>query len=575
MANDRVSQVVVEVLGSGSPKARTSQIVVEALGSGSPKARVSQSILEALVPLLANVAHEESFGDTLTFTDVITAKYGLITDTVTFTDVFTGPVIRDLSLSDTLTINDYFLSVIEESMSDTLTFSDSTSADIWKIGNFTDALTLTESLLNQFVGVKTLAEAIDFIDQIEEVMVLLLQFSDNVTFTDSLNGVAVKVLGDTCTFTDVITAFVSKVFKDTIEFTDIISEVGAWHRNMASVLTFYDSLTYTAVLRKSLVADAITFSDTMVGYRVTPLIPDSITFSDSIVGVSSKPISDTLALTDSLAYTRSFNVSMSDSLNLTDQVHANKVLARQINDLLNFIEDNKGIRQRFGVMNDLFTFSDTMLREVHVLSLDDSITFIDTMTFTKDSDRTLQDSLSYSDVLNVLASFTRTFNDSVVVNDGFLVKLKPGPNSPPGGLDGEGVVIDPVVQGVIKILPQLVLTGFSRSIILPPPEFNDFVAGQGKIAVQRSMTGNVRVYAKRTSREKLNFHWVLPKYKSDELKLFLRDEINNPLKMIDWEGNYWNVKILSNSVDFTENRRWSPCGNAVDVTIEFVGTRYA
>ena len=96
-----------------------------------------------------------------------------------------------------------------------------------------------------------------------------------------------------------------------------------------------------------------------------------------------------------------------------------------------------------------------------------------------------------------------------------------------------------------------------------------------QMAVQRSMTGKVRTYAKRTERSKLHYRFVIPRYKADEFKDFLLTEINNPLKLIDWKGDYWNVQILSDSVDFVEVRRWAPLGNAVEVTFELVGQRYA
>ncbi len=47
---DRVTQVAVETLIQGSPKARVTQVAAESLVTGSPKARVTQICLEVIIP---------------------------------------------------------------------------------------------------------------------------------------------------------------------------------------------------------------------------------------------------------------------------------------------------------------------------------------------------------------------------------------------------------------------------------------------------------------------------------------------------------------------------------------------
>lgn len=523
------------------------------------------------------IGDKNHLSDTLTFSETLTGFKLQLEDTLEFSEVLSVSNTINVELSDTLSFTDAIYKTIPAVMdTDTLTFTDDAVGAVWIDANFSDTVTLVEDLLSTLTYERTLAEAIEFSEQLTTVMVKLLEFTDNVTFAETLDGIAARVLGDNVTFSDAITAFVARVFQDTLEFGDTLTRTTNYLRPTADNLIVFDSLTYTATLRKDMEIDTVSFTDTMVGHRIKPLETDTLTFGESLTETVSTPLqTDSLTFSDSFSFNKIKSVTISDNLVFTETQLANLILTRQIFELIDFVEDMKGIRVKFGVMNDSFTFTDQQLREVHQVLIDTSLVFSDSLTFTKISDRTLEDVLTYVEDLDTIATLSRTFNEALTFNHGFLVKLKPGPNSPPGDIPNSGVITDPVVQGVIKILPQLVLKGWSRTIVLPPPEFNDFGAGQGKIAVQRSMTGSVRVYRKRTEREKLNYRFVLPKYKSDEFKLFLQDEINNPIKMIDWEGNHWDVRILSNSVDFVETRRWSPCGNAVDVTIEFVGTRYA
>jgi hypothetical protein len=515
------------------------------------------------------------FNESITLTDemVGTNSKGIITESINFSDTMSYKAVFHASFSDTLTFTDAAHRAFLGNWSDTLTFSDTETQSHWVIGNASDTLSLTESLLEHLIGKRTIAEAVVFTETLSKTMVKLLALSETVNFVETLNGVAVKVLGDSFTFSDAITFFVSKLLKDTVEFGDILSLQGVFKRNIADTIVLFDSLQMNHLSRVTM-SDSLTLNETMSGYIVRPLVPDHVTFTETVSATVSKPLNDTLAFTDTFTFNKSVHLGLSDTVVFADNDGqtslAKKVLRRQIIELLNFIETMKGVRQRFGTMNDSFTFTDKMLRAVNVRTVFDTITFSDSLTYHKVSTRKFDENLVLADTLNLQARFNRTFNESLTLYDGFLVKVRTNNN-----IQGEGIITNPVVQGVIRILPQLVLKGFSRSIVLPPPEFNDFVAGQSKVAVQRSMTGSIRVYAKRADREKLNFHFTLPKYKADEFKLFLQDEINNPIDMLDWNGDAWHVKILSNSVDFVENRRWSPCGNAVDVTVEFVGTRYA
>jgi hypothetical protein len=525
----------------------------------------------------------QTYGDTLTLTDTISGSKLILSDSITFTEVMSPKTVLNLTLSDTLTFSELLTHTIFESISDTLVLVDTVTGFAEKVGSWTDTLTMTESLTREFVAGRLYGDALEFAELWSRNIRKLLSYSDTVTFTDALNGVAVKVFGDTMTFSDVLTSFIAKLFHDEIEFGDSLLGNHVSRRTLTDQVVLFDSLAISIYSRQTF-SDTLVLSDSFNGFSVRPLIPESITLTDSITGVATKPLSDTIAFTETLNFTRVINKSLTDTLTFTDSASMNKILTLQLNDALTLIEVWQAIRARFGSLSDALSLTDEQLRAVIPRTLEDSLVLVDTMTCQKIGGRVSTDTVTLTDSLAVHTVLNRSLSDAVLFLDAFVVKVvretTPTPIvtdpihqvNPPSGLENPP---NPVWEAVIDVQPQLILTGVSRSIVLPPPEFNDFESGQGKIVVQRSMTGRFRVYSKRTQREKLNWRFVLPKYKADELREFMLSEIDTLLNVITWDGEYWQLQFLSDTADFTESGRWAPCGNKVEVTIELVGNRYA
>lgn len=633
----RATQEAVEVLAQGVSRARLTHQPVEILARGASTARVTQAVIEVLTPVAQTgttdipgddnafwsnfqlgkvtftntLVWQQTLTDTITWTETpaigstrpkvtdtlnltdgitgfsTTAKDTLVlTDGITYTARFGGPLTDTLSLSETWVAKKTWTI----SWSDTTVFSDTMVGRVWKIGNFNDAITLTETLAKQLLAGRKIQETLEFAEQFRANMIRLRSFVDSANFTDALNGVAVKVLKDTATFSDLLTAIVSKVFKDVVEFGDIITAKMNFKRSSADQLVVYDNLTYTATLRKA-ISDVLTFSDSVLGYRVKPLVPETLVLTDAVTGKSSKPLNDTLDLVDTAKFNKVQLKGFSDTLVLSDTETTKLIVKRQIADTLGFLDQLKGLHLVFGTASDTLVFSDKIVRTVFERTIPDTITLVDSQAYKLKGQRTITDTVLLSENLVLKKNFLRPRTDYLLFAEGFSVKIQysgrgngptpvvqpvPLPPAPPAPPDGEPYFLPSVVwEGVIAVRPQVVLTGKTRAIVLPAPLFNDYVAGQARIAVQRSMSGRFRVYAKHTEREKLNWKFTLPKQKADEFEQFIEAEINNDLNMIDFKGNYWNVKILTDSVDFTEVRRWSPGGNAVEVTIELVGQRYA
>jgi hypothetical protein len=568
-AKARVSQQAVEVLASGPAKARTSQMSVEVLAAGSPKVRTSQLAVEVLHKVAAVV--DADFNDSVTFSDTFSGFKLELADTIVFSedldssitseqiddsivlsDTFSQLSVFGATFSDTVTFTDATYKVIPDSIGDTVVFSDTFTAAIFKLGDWTDSLTLVEDLLLEFLAIRTLADGMIFAETLSKVMTRNASFTDNLVLTDSFVGFVAKLISDTIVFDDDITFFVAKVFKDILDFTDVMLHNGIYTRATADVVTFTEGLTVNGIYQRS-ISETLTLSDTIVGHAVKP-ISDTIVFSETMTGVASKLFSDTLVFSDLFTVNKVLNLSLlPDFLTFNDNVPAsgafqlNVVINYNLLESLVFSDTAVGIRNRFASFSDTVVFSDALYREIHVRLLDDAITFSESLTRQFIAAPDVDDTLVFTDNYVRTATMNLTLNDALIFREDML--------------------------GVLKGFAVTML-GFNQSIILPPPEFNDFESNQSKMVVQRYMSGKYRTNIKKTDREKFNWRWILPKYKADEFKDFLKSEMTNELIVTDWEGRRWKLRIASDSIDFVESRRWSPCGNAFEVTVEFVGIRY-
>lgn len=492
-------------------------------------------------------------GDALTFVDAISAHHiavGVMTDSLSFVDTFVLPLVPDV-----LTLTDVFSGAVRRfgAMSDSLTFSDTASEHINAVRTTFETLTLTEALTQH--------------------MVRVVNISDSVTFSDTMSGLVSYALADTLTFADTMTEVLSKTFKDVLDFDSLFTYNAVFHRGWTDQVTFTDGLLYHATLHP-VGTDTLTLVDSFGGVVVSS-ISDALSLADAISATVSHPLLETLTLGDTFSANKvQFRSYDADVIIFNESLTNHHITFATINDDLTLLDSETGIRIKSAAMNDSVTFTDHAFRTLIEVLTTDILTFSDTLSQHTNFNKHLADVLTFTDTLHENVVFRRSIGDALTLNDGFLVKIIQG-DPHPSPPDNVQPIPGGGYQGVITVFPQVVITGVTKSIILPAPEFNDFEAAQGKIAVLRTMMGRFRVYSKRTDREKVNWHFVLPKFKADEFQAFILDEINNDLDITDFKGNKWHAKILSDSVDFTETGRWEPCGNKVEVTIEFEGIKYA
>jgi hypothetical protein len=494
------------------------------------------------------------------------AVKGEARDTLTFTDSMSpAGTVRYLSFSDTLILTDDVHQTHPLGLSSTLTFTDLMNGLRNLSFHPSEAVTFSELLARQLIANKVINEGLPFTEALGRNLIRLRQLSEALTFSESMVGRNVKVARDTLTFTDDLTEFVAKLLKDSLDFDSIFYLSAVFRKPANDVFEMYDRISVETYLRLNL-SETVIFSDTMRADRIKP-ISDSFTFAELTTGVASKYVPDELTLVDTLDVTKVKHVDVSDSLNFTDSEDIVLVLQRVILETLDLIEQYRAVRVKFGTASDSFSFSDELHREVHVVTAPDTMTFSDTLTYHKIAVGQAADTLSFTDSIFVNTTLRRSVSDTISFQE------KPPADYQPSSSIG----IPDVPSGVYGTVANkmMIFIGQSRSVVITPPEFNDYVSDRNQVIFKRRMDASVTTFIKTCKDEKLHYEFIVNKGKADEFRAFLDAENGRAFTIYDWKGQVWVAKLLTDTIDKEEVGRWEPFGNKTRISVEFLGRRYA
>lgn len=109
------------------------------------------------------------------------------------------------------------------------------------------------------------------------------------------------------------------------------------------------------------------------------------------------------------------------------------------------------------------------------------------------------------------------------------------------------------------------------TVVLPNPILNDNENLILNLTIRRSMTNVKYTYVKTSQNRKLKYTFTLDRMKSLELQEFINSYNGANIKMLNWKGELWRVKLLTNPVDFVQTGRYSPNSDRTDVNLEFEG----
>lgn len=491
---------------------------------------------------------EQNIPDTLTFSDLATGVnlHNPINDSLTFSESMTAYKIAVGSFSDNLVFTDNAWRNQVGSSNESVTFDDlMEKVNVWG-RSIPDTLTLLESLTRIFNSVRSINEGLTLSEALSKNIIKLLQATDSLVLTENITGVAAKVTSDILTFSDSLTNFMVKTFHDLLDLSEELTLNKTIGKSGGSILELFEQLQVQIFVHKT-ITDNLVLSDTASGVAYKP-INDNIVFSESILNTLSKILTDTLTFSESLTLNKVIGKSITETLTFTEVRRANFVLRQTLSDFLHFLEIVRNIKVQFASMTDTLTLTDMLAREIHTKTINDNLVFSDTMTGFKIDSESISESLILSENYNLNFVLRKPITDNLILGEACYA-----------------VVADRYMY----------LVGVSRSIALPPPEFNDFYADHNKTIIKRTMSGTVRTYNKTNNEEKLHYDFVLTRDQADDLREFFDEEHKNQIILTDWRGYRYKVRLLTDSLDFVETGRWAPCGNKVQVTLEFMGQKYA
>lgn len=241
-------------------------------------------------------------------------------------------------------------------------------------------------------------------------------------------------------------------------------------------------------------------------------------------------------------------------------------------------------------LSDTLTLTETMPRRLtRHASLSDTLTFTETATQAVFLLHPRSDTLSFTETLTQNTIHKRHASDFLTLTDNTLnnggiknryasdkLELK---DSIPLYKGGYYITIPSIQVTVLRSSCELpnrricTLVGHGTSITLPSPQLNDSNANANILNVFRTQTGRqVRTYRTQILRT-LTWDFVITRQKALELRNFLLNEIDNPIRIFDWKGQIWYGNISANPVQFVTTTIYGPCSEGVSVTLEFKAVR--
>lgn len=109
------------------------------------------------------------------------------------------------------------------------------------------------------------------------------------------------------------------------------------------------------------------------------------------------------------------------------------------------------------------------------------------------------------------------------------------------------------------------------SVILPNPLLDDGENLISNLTVRRSMDGTARAYVQTSKNRRLKYTFTLARMKALEAEAFFDAYNGATIKMLNWKGEIWKVKLITNPLDFVQTKYYGLDGDRTDVNLEFEG----
>jgi hypothetical protein len=129
-----------------------------------------------------------------------------------------------------------------------------------------------------------------------------------------------------------------------------------------------------------------------------------------------------------------------------------------------------------------------------------------------------------------------------------------------------------VVVGT-KVKRLVILQAPEDAIVLPRPLLGDKESSTNLVDVKRSISGVVRTYVRTSETKRLTYTFQMRTDKALELKAFIDKHPADLMRMENFKGEIWQVRLMNDPFELVYDRSWKPCKEAVVITLELEGTK--
>jgi hypothetical protein len=504
---------------------------------------------------------------------------------------FAGTAVEYIkSLSQALSLNQTVSKYVvhNKSVNQTLTFSETINDFDIHLPINNQTLILNQLTNNYVIHNRTINELLTFNETITNYVIHNRTINQPLTLNETVDYIRIRILNesasDSLTFTEQVTfvrkmAITDKLGKPISKLGSIKLGIGVNESikssNIIETLTFSQSATYTLIhVWLAQATNTLTFSISVEANQVfNRSINESLNITEAVISPSAvQHVTQTLTFNETPVGNRVLTQSTDNTLIFSEFAHTAKVYNKTVNQTLTFNQSATSNSVYHRSANNVLTFTQSpnaYTGDLIEVSANNTLTFNQSVTVNVTHSRSISEILTFNQNFNRIMVYDRHLYDELIFNPYYVKKL------PIQRSVSEIVIPLAMVIVVHHDEPSAVILQTDDSVILlPSPQFDDTLNNSGSLVLKRSMNGLTYSYIKSTDLQKIHYTFRLGLPKSKELRNFIINNSSKLIKMTNWKGEIWMVKVVINPVKLDPKMRWENCDSErIDTTLDFEGVK--
>jgi hypothetical protein len=348
---------------------------------------------------------------------------------------------------------------------------------------------------------------------------------------------------------------------DHLAFSQTVSVVKILARSVSSTIVFTQASTETKTYTRS-VGNSLTFVNITSAFPIHTL-SSSLTFSEVVTG------SKSLGALSSVTFTQAVSSQYAPHsefvhhiLAFTQTVAPGVVRHVSASNTITLTQSPQEVRVRNYSTSNSIAFSQLAVL-IKIVFPKNTITFTQSVTVQKIASRTVVTPIVFTQSVIRGSVFVRSVGNTINFVEGQKKQIN---FSKP-----DYYYVPPVM--VSKTNDVVVMQCDSQALVLPAPEMSDSLSSVDNMNLRRAMNGTVYTYVQRTGLSKLEYKFIMDRYKAYELRVFIQNNLSKQQTLTNWKGEIWLGYISNNPFNFTNVPGYGPCGERYECTVEFEGTQ--